>query len=53
MQTSFYRDLIWLPVSGRSNDFSTDISDIFGLYGVRAYAKYEGGTVYGSCVTFN
>ena len=52
MQTGFYRDLIWLPVPGRSNDFSTDVPYDFGDVGVRAYAKYEGGTVYGSCVTF-
>lgn len=52
-ESSYYRGLIWLPVPGRISDFSTDISRYYyGSGGVRAYAKYEGGTVYGSCVTF-
>lgn len=53
MQTGYYKGLKWLPVSGRSNDFSANTDGYFGLnYGVRAYAKYEGGTVYGSCIIF-
>lgn len=50
----FYDRLTWLPVSGHSKDFSANISSLmpYRTYYVRAYAKYEGGTVYGSCISF-
>lgn len=43
-----------LPVSGRSKDFSANISSLTenAKYYVRAYAIYEGGTVYGEVQTF-
>ena len=54
MQMSYYYGVIWLPVSGRSEDFSADIFSLWRIdYGVRAYAKYEGGIVYGSCINFS
>ena len=51
---SFYNRITWLPVSGRSKEFSTNISSLTRnhTYFVRAYAKYEGGTVYGKAIEF-